>query len=93
MNNEQTKSIEGVPSAPIYPNLYQIKHLDPTYPIDIFALFTLITAFNKLWRLIDKMRKQKKFNLDLLLQIVGAIGVILKAINDVLNRDDDDKDD
>jgi hypothetical protein len=89
MNNEQNSSVEIIPSAPMYPDLHQVNHLDSIYSIDIFVLFTLITAFNKLWTLIDKMRKQGKCDPKLLLHAVGAIGVILKGINDLLNRDDD----
>jgi hypothetical protein len=91
--NEQHQTIECVPTTPTYPDLHQIEHLNSNYSIDIFILCTLITAFNKLWRLIDKMRKQRKIDLKLLLQAVGAIGAILKAIHDLLNRDDENKDD
>lgn len=90
--NEQHQTIECVPTIPTYPDLHRIEHINSNYSIDIFVLCTLITAFNKLWRLIDKMWKQRKLDPKLLLQAVGAIGVILKAINDVLDRDDENKD-
>jgi hypothetical protein len=89
----QKNQIQIVETNWIYPDLHQMKHFDSTHSIDIFVLFTLITAFNKLWRLVNKMRKQRKFDPKLLLQAVGAIGAILKAMNDVLDRDDEDKDD
>jgi hypothetical protein len=97
MNNEQTKSIEGVPSAPIYPNLYQIKHFDPTHSIDtILVLFTLLTSINNLLKYIKKILKQRKCDSKMLLQIIGAILTIVKAIGqmsgDELDRDDEDKD-
>jgi hypothetical protein len=92
MKNEQNRSVEIILSVPMYLDLHQIKHLDPTHSIDILLVFTLITGINKLWLSIDKMRKQGKCDLKLILQAVGAIGVILKAIDDRFNRDDEDKD-
>jgi hypothetical protein len=89
---DQNQAIECVPITPTYPDFHQMEHLNSNYSIDIFILCTSITAFNKLWRLVNKMRKQRKFDPKLLLQAVGAIGAILKAINDVLDRDDEDKD-
>jgi hypothetical protein len=89
---EQNQEIVCVPTTPTYPNRPQMEHLNSNYSIDIFVLITLITAFNKLWKSIDKMWKQRKFDPKLLLQAVGAIGAMLKAMNDVLDRDDEDKD-
>jgi hypothetical protein len=93
MNNKQTKSIEGVPSAPIYPNPYQIKHLDPTPSIDtILVLFTLLTSINNLLKYIKKILKQRKCDSKMLLQIIGVILAIIKAIGqmggDELDRED-----
>ncbi len=88
---EQNKAIECVLITPTYPDSHQMEHLNSNYSIDIFILCTSITAFNKLWRLVNKMRKQRKFDHKLLLQAVGAIGAILKAINDLLDRDDEDR--
>jgi hypothetical protein len=95
MNNEQNKSIEGVLSAPIYPNPYQIKHLDPTHPIDtILVLFTLLTSINNLLKYIKKILKQRKCDSKMLLQIIGVILAIVKAIGqmsgDELDRDDEE---
>jgi hypothetical protein len=90
---EQSKSIECVSTTLAHSDIPPIQYLNFADSIDIFVLFTLITAFNKLWKSINKTRQQRKFDLKLLLQSVGAIGAILKAINDVLNRDDEDKDD
>jgi hypothetical protein len=93
MRNEQNQSTEIIQSAPIYPDIHQIKHLDSTHSIEtILLVFALLNGLSKLWVSIDKMWKQRKFDPKLLLQAVGAIGVILKAINDLLDRDDEDKD-
>jgi hypothetical protein len=93
MNNGQNKSIEGVSSAPIYPNPYQIKHLDPTHSIDtILVLLTLITSINNLLKYIKSILKQRKCDSKMLLQIIGAILTIVKAIGqmggDELDRED-----
>ena len=93
MRNQENQ-IQIVETNWIYPDLHQMKHFDSTHSIEtILVVFTLLNGLNKLWVSIDKMRKQRKINPDLLLQTVGAIGVILKAINDLLNRDDDNNDD
>jgi hypothetical protein len=78
INHEQR--IEIIPGDPMYPGLDRIEHLDPTHSIDILVIFTLLTGFNKLWKSIEKMRKQGKWDANSLLQAVGAIGIILKAI-------------
>jgi hypothetical protein len=94
MHNKQSQQIEIVPVEQIYPDLHQIKHLDSTHSIKtILVVFALLNGLNKLWVWINKMRKQKKINPDLLLQAVGIIGMILKAIKDLLDRDDENKDD
>jgi hypothetical protein len=95
MNNEQNKSIEGVPSTPIYPNPYQIKHLDPTHSIDtILVLFTLLTSINNLLKYIKKILKQRKCDSKMLLQIIGVVLAIVKAIwqmgGDELDREDEE---
>jgi hypothetical protein len=89
----QKNQIQIVETNWIYPDLHQMKHFDSTHSIEtIFVVFALLNGLSKLWVSIDKMRKQRKFDPKLLLQAVGAIGAILKAINDLLDRDDEDKD-
>jgi riboflavin synthase len=84
MKNEQNSSIEIIPSAPMYPELHQIKHLDPTYPIDtILVLFTLLTSINNLLKYIKKILKQRKCDS---VKAIGQMG------GDELDRDDEDKD-
>jgi hypothetical protein len=81
MKNEQNSSIEIIPSAPIYPDLHQIKHLDPTHSINtILVLFTLLTSINNLLKYSKKILKQRKCDSKMLLQIIGAILAIVKAI-------------
>jgi hypothetical protein len=80
MTTEQSKQIESIPADLQYPCFDRIEHLNPTHSIDILVIFTLLTGFNKLWRSIEKMRKQGKCDANSLLQAVGAIGIILKAI-------------
>jgi hypothetical protein len=87
MYNEQNQQIEIVPGNRIYPNLYQSEHINPTHSIDIFIVFTLITGISKLWCSIEKMRKQGKCDSNSLLQAVGAIGIILKAIAQIKNEE------
>jgi hypothetical protein len=92
--NEQNKSIESVPSAPKYSDIHQVKHLNSNHSIDtILFLFALLTSLKNLLKYIKKILKQRKCDPKLLLQIVGAILAIIKAIIDRFNRDDDDKDD
>jgi hypothetical protein len=87
--NEQNKSVEGVSTVPVYPDLHQMKHLHSNHSIEtILVVFALLNGLNKLWISINKMRKQGRCTPNLLLQAVGAIAVILKAIDDELNRDD-----
>jgi hypothetical protein len=95
MNNEQNKLIEGVQSAPIHPNPYQIKHLDSTYSIDtILVLFTLLTSINNLLKYSKEILKQRKCDSKMLLQIIGVILAIIKAIGqmggDELDREDEE---
>jgi hypothetical protein len=80
MTTEHNKQIESIPADLQYPCFDKIEHLDPNHSIDILVIFTLLTGLNKLWRLIEKMRKQGKWDANSLLQAVGAIGIILKAI-------------
>jgi hypothetical protein len=93
MRNEQNQSTEIIQSAPIYPDLYRIKHLDLTHPIDtILVLFTLLTSINNLLKYIKKILKQRKCDSKMLLQIIGVILSIVKAIGqmggDELDRED-----
>jgi hypothetical protein len=94
MNNEQNKPIEIIPSTPIYPDLHQIKHLDSTHLIDTtLVLVTLLTSIINLLKYIKKILKQRKCDPKLLLQIVGMILAIVKAIGqmgeDELDREDE----
>jgi hypothetical protein len=52
-----------------------------------FIIFGLLMGIEKLWRSIDKLRKQGKFSPKLLLQIVGAIVAIVKAILQMNNEE------
>lgn len=81
MHDEQNQRIDIAPSDRIYPDFQHIKHLDPTHSIDIIVLITLLTGIQKLWKAIDAMRKRGKCSPQLLLQAVGAIGAIVKAIS------------
>jgi hypothetical protein len=93
--NKQNKSIEGVPSAPEYPDFHQNKDINLTHSIDsILIAVTFFNCIKNSWRAIDKMRKQKKWNLNILLQLVSIILALLKVLlqieSDGLNPDDDE---
>jgi hypothetical protein len=90
MINEQNRPIEIVPVEPNYPDLNHSKHLDSTHSIDILVIFTLLTGINKLRKSIDKLRKQGRLDSKLLLQIVGAILAIWKAIVRIMAEQDDE---
>jgi hypothetical protein len=49
----------------------------------------LLNGVKKLWILIDKLRKQGKCSPKLLLQIVGALWAIVKAIAQIKADQDD----
>jgi hypothetical protein len=80
MTNEQNRSSEIIPTAPMYPDLDRLEHLDPTHSIDILALFALLTGINKLRRSIGKLRKQGKCSPELLFPILSALLAIVRAI-------------
>jgi hypothetical protein len=81
VENKQNSSTEIIPSTPIYPDLHQIKHLDPIHSIEtILVALTLINGIKNLFKSIGRLRKQGKLNYKLLLQIVGSVLAIWKAI-------------
>jgi hypothetical protein len=88
--NEQNKSVEGVSTVPVYPELDPIKHINSNYSIEtILVVFALLNGLKKLWISIDKLRKQGKCSPNLLLQIVGTLWAIVKAIAQIkADRDD-----
>jgi hypothetical protein len=86
----QENQIQTVEIDRIYPDLHQMKHLNSNYSIEtILVIFALLNGLNKLWMSIDKLRKQGKCSPKLLLQIVGALWAIVKAISQIkADRDD-----
>jgi hypothetical protein len=91
MHNEQNQSIEIVPVDRIHPNLHQIKHLNSTHSIEtILIVVTLLNGIKNLLKSIDKLRKQGRLDSKLLLQIVGAILAIWKAIVRIMAEQDDE---
>lgn len=81
MKNKQNQSTEIIQSTQMYPDLRQIEHLDPTHSIEtILVALTLINGIKNLFKSIGRMRKQGKLNYKLLLQIVGSVLAIWKAI-------------
>jgi hypothetical protein len=80
MTTEQKKLIESISANLQYPCFDKIEHLDPTHSIDILVLFTLLTSFNKLWRSIGKLRKQRKFSTKLVFPIFSALWAMVRAI-------------
>jgi hypothetical protein len=94
MRTEQNKTNGIISNVPVYPDLHQIKHLNSNYSIEtILVVFALLNGLNKLWRLIDKIRKDRKIDHTSLLQTVATIGTIIKAISqllaDSIDRDDE----
>jgi uncharacterized membrane protein len=90
----QENQIQTVEINRIYPDLHQIKHLNSNYSIEtILVVFALLNGLNKLWRSIDKIRKDRKIDPTSLLQTVATIGTIIKAISqllaDSIDRDDE----
>ena len=82
--NEQNKLVEGISSAPMYPSIHQMKHLNSTHSIEtILVVFALLNGLNKLWVSIGKICKDHKIDITLLLQTVAAIGAILKAFSQI----------
>jgi hypothetical protein len=91
MHNEQNQSIEIVPVDRIHPNLHQIKYLNSTHSIEtILIVVTLLNGIKNLLKSIDKLRKQGRLDSKLLLQIVGAILAIWKAIVRIMAEQDDE---
>jgi hypothetical protein len=80
MINEQNRSIEIIPTAPMYPDLDRFKNFDPNHSIGILAVFALLTGIIKLWRSIDTLRKKGKLSPKLLFPIFSALWAIWKAI-------------
>jgi hypothetical protein len=80
MTTEHNQQIESIPADLQYPCFDKIEHLDPTHSIDILALFAVLTGFNKLWRSIDKLRKQRKCSPQLLFPIFSALLAMVRAI-------------
>jgi hypothetical protein len=80
MNNEQNRSIKIMPTAPMYPALDRLEHLNPIHSTDILAVFALLTGIIKLWRSTDELRKLRKFSPKVVFPIVSALLAIVKAI-------------
>jgi hypothetical protein len=82
--------IQTVEIDRIYPDLHQMKHLNSNHSVEtILVIFALLNGLKKLWLSIDKLRKQEKCSPELLLQIVGALWVIVKAIAQIKADQDD----
>jgi hypothetical protein len=83
-----------IPTNRINPYPHQIKHIDSNHSIEtILVVFALLNGLKKLWRSIDKIRKDRKIDPTSLLQTVATIGTIIKAISqlvaDSIDRDDE----
>jgi hypothetical protein len=94
MNDKQTIETIGIDRQPIRGDLDRvITDIDPCqYLPIILTLFTLLSALKRLFRLLKKLFKQKnglKLDLKLLLQLVGTVATICKAIERLLDDNDD----
>jgi hypothetical protein len=94
MKSNQNKIIETAPANPAQPDpqLSTIPDLTDLF-CSFIILFGLLISIKKLWRSLDKLRKQRKCSPKLLFSIVSALVAIWKAIaqiDDELDRDNEE---
>jgi hypothetical protein len=91
MKSNQKSSIGIVSIDPVQPDCHPSKINDFTDLFgSFFIIFGLLTGIIKLWRSIDKLRKNRKCSPKLLLSIISALWAIVKAILQMNDEDEDE---
>jgi hypothetical protein len=84
----QENQIQTVEINPVQPDPQPSKITDLTDLFGYFVIvFGLLMGIKKLWRSIDKLRRQRKCSPKLLFSIVSAIWAIVKAISQMNDRE------
>jgi hypothetical protein len=90
----QTNQIQTIDVDPVqpYPHSSTIPNLTDSLSL-LLIVFGLLNGIKKLWISIDKLKKQRKLDPTLLLQMLGSMVAILKALSQIatdrIDRDDE----
>jgi hypothetical protein len=89
----QTNQIQTIDVDPVQPDPHSstIPNLTDSLSL-LLIVFGLLNGIKKLWISIDKLKKQRKLDPTLLLQMLGSMVAILKALSQIatdrIDRDD-----